>query len=97
MADLPKDIFQETTSFTYFTPRHRNTGLVPSGVGLTSQGEGVSLALVGHPSNDGITIRTRYEIDVLLRRPASHPIFHITLVKTKSDFIVRTVETGLWR
>ena len=57
------------------SPRHRNTGLVSSGVSLTSWGEGASLALVGHPSSDGITIKIPYGVDVLLRRPASHPIF----------------------
>ena len=36
--------------------RHWNTGLVSSRVSLTSWGEGASLALVGHPSSDGITI-----------------------------------------
>ena len=35
--------------------RHENTGLVSSGVSFTSWGEGVSLALFGHPSSDGIT------------------------------------------
>ena len=49
-----------------FSPRHRNTGLVSSGVSLTLWGEGASLALVGHPSSDGITIKIPYEVDVLL-------------------------------
>ena len=40
---------------------------------LTSWVEGASLALVGHPSSDGITIKMPYGIDVLLR-PALHPI-----------------------
>ena len=68
-----------------------------SGVSLTSWGEGESLALVGHPSSDGITIKIPYGVDVLLRRPASHPIFSYWVVKTKSDFIVRPVKTGLGR
>ena len=51
-----------------------NTGLVSSGASLTSWGEGASLALVGHPSSDGITIKMPYGVDVL-HRPASHPIF----------------------
>ena len=38
-------------------PRLWNTGLVSSGASLTSWGEGASLALVGHPSTDGITIK----------------------------------------
>ena len=52
-----------------------NTGLVSSGVSLTSWGEVVSLALVGNPSSDGITIKIPYGVDALLHRPASHPIF----------------------
>ena len=50
------------------------TLLVSSGVSLTSWGEGASLALVGHPSSDGVTIKMPYGVDVL-HRPASHPIF----------------------
>ena len=50
-------------------------GLVSSGVTLTSWGEDASLALVGHPSSDSITIKIPSGIDVLLRQPASHPIF----------------------
>ena len=50
------------------------TGLVSSGDSLTSWGEGASLALVGNPSSDGITIKMPYGVDVL-HRPASHPIF----------------------
>ena len=57
------------------SPRHWNTGLVSSGVSLTSWGEGASLALVGHPSSDDITIKIPYEVDALLHWPASHPIF----------------------
>ena len=37
-------------------------------------GEGVSLALVVHPSGDGVTIKMPYGVDVL-HRPVSHPIF----------------------
>ena len=37
-------------------------------------GEGASLALVGHPSSDGVTIKMPYGVDVL-HQPASHPIF----------------------
>ena len=46
-----------------------------SGVSLTSWGEGVSLAMVGHPFSDGITIKIPYGVDVFLHRPTSHPIF----------------------
>ena len=38
-------------------------------------GGGASLALVSHPSTGGITIKIPYGVDVLLRRPASYPIF----------------------
>ena len=37
-------------------------------------GEGASLALVGHPSSDGVMIKMPYGVDVL-HRPALHPIF----------------------
>ena len=67
-----------------------------SGAILTSWGDGASLALVGHHFSDGITIKMPYGVDVL-HRPASHPSFTIGLVKTESDFIVRSVETGLGR
>ena len=53
---------------------HLYTGLVSSGASFTSGGEGASLALVDHPSSDGITIKMPYGVDVL-HRPASHPIF----------------------
>ena len=45
-----------------------------SGASLTSWGEGAALALVGHPSSDGVTIKMPDGVDVL-HRPASHPIF----------------------
>ena len=51
-----------------------NTGLVSSGANLTSWGEGASLALVGNPSSDGVTIKIPYGVDVL-HWPAWHPIF----------------------
>ena len=67
-----------TVIFEKFHPplslRHSNTGLVSSGASLTSWGEGVSLALVGCPSSDGVTIQMPYGVDIL-HRPASHPIF----------------------
>ena len=52
----------------------QNIGLVFSRVSLTSWGEGASLVLVGHSSNDSVTIKMPYGVDVL-HRPASHPIF----------------------
>ena len=42
---------------------------------LPPWGEGASLAFVGHPSSDGIMTKIPYGIDVLLHRPALHPIF----------------------
>ena len=42
-------------------------------VSLTSWGEGASLALVGHPSSDGVMIKMPYRVDVL-HRPALHPV-----------------------
>ena len=75
-----------------------NTELVSSGANHTSWGEAVCLVLVCHPSSGCITIKIPYGVDVLLHRPASHPIFFpIGLIKTESDFIVRSVETGLGR
>ena len=62
------------------------------GASLTSQGEGTCLALVGHHSSDGVTIKMPYHIDQL--RTPSLPI---GLVKTESGFIVRSVVTGLGR
>ena len=50
-------------------------GLVSSRVSITSWGEGAYLILVGHPSSDGVTIKISYGVDVLLHRPAWHPIF----------------------
>ena len=58
--------------------------------------EGASLALVGHPSSDGVIIKIPYGVDVLLHQPASYQ-FLIGLIKTESDFIVRSVDTGLGR
>ena len=57
------------------TTRHWNTGLVSCGLSLTSWEEDVSLALVGHLSGDGITIKIPYGPDVLFFRPVSHPMF----------------------
>ena len=38
------------------------------------RGQCASLALVGHPSSDGVTIKMPYGVDVL-HRPASYSIF----------------------
>ena len=44
-------------------------------VSLTSGGECASVALVGHPSSDGVTIKMPYGVDLLLHQPALNPIF----------------------
>ena len=67
-----------------------------SGVSLTSSG-GTSLALVGHSSIDGITIKICYVEDVLLHWQALTLSFAIGLVKIKSDSTVRSVDTYLGR
>ena len=77
--------------------RHWNTGLVSSGVSLTSWGEGASLAFVGHPTSDGVTINISYGVDVLYIDQPRTPPFPIGLVTTESDFVVSSVETGLGR
>ena len=61
---------------------HVSKGKVPKALkywvgiqqGQSYLGEGDSLALVGHPSSDGVTIKMPYRVDVL-HQPASHPIF----------------------
>ena len=50
---------------TYFPQRHWNIGLESSGAIPTSWWEGASLASVGHPSGDGVTIKMPYGVDVL--------------------------------
>ena len=75
------------------------TGLLSSSASLNPWGV-ASLALVDHPSSDGVTIKIPYRLDILLHQPAldrKTPCFPIGLVKTESDFIVRSVETGLGR
>ena len=56
------------------TQMSQGVGLVSSGASLASWGEGGPLALVGHPSIDGITIKMPYGVDAL-HRPALEPIF----------------------
>ena len=58
------------------------TGLVSSGVSLTPWGEGVSSALVGHPSSGGITIKIPYGVDVLLHQPASQLVVAVISIDT---------------
>ena len=61
---------------------------------LTSWGGGASLALVVHPSSDGVMIKIPYGVSCFTTSTNLAPI---GLVKTESDFIVRLVETGLGR
>ena len=69
-----------------------------SGVSLTLCGKGASLALVSYPSSDGVTIKVTYGVDVLLQWPAFCTLsFLIRFAKTESNFIVRSVDTGLGR
>ena len=57
-----------------FSLRHWNNWWVSIGASYTSWGEGASLALVGDPSSDGITIKMPYGVDVF-HQPDLHPIF----------------------
>ena len=50
-----------------------------SGASLTLWGEGASLALVGHPSSDAVTMKIPYGVDDIVHRPSSNPIFSILL------------------
>ena len=70
----PSKLSPQKTAVDPTQKEPKNTGLVSSGVSLTSWGEGASLALVAHPSSDGVPIKMPYGVDVL-HRPASHPIF----------------------
>ena len=62
-----------------------------SGATVTVWGEGASLALVGPSYNDAVTIKVSYGVNKCLCTPS----IPIGLVKTESDFIVRSVETVL--
>ena len=75
------------SSIVDLTPRHKNTRLVSSGASLTSWGEGASLALIGHPSSDGVTIKILYGVDGVdvLHRPACPPSFPIGLVNASGS------------
>ena len=55
---------------------------------LTSWGEGASLALVGHPSSDGVTIKMPYGVMFYIDQLRT-PSFPIGLVKTESGIVVR--------
>ena len=72
--DDPSSETVSSNNLKQFSLRLWNTGLVSSGASLTSWGEDASLALVGNPSSDGITIKIPYGVDVW-HQPALHPIF----------------------
>ena len=77
IRNLKRNIFLFILSFFFLfnvSLRHWNTGLVSSRASLTSWGEGASLALVGDPSGDIVTIKIPYGVDVL-HQPGLHPIF----------------------
>ena len=68
-----KDIF----SYSHLSPHPRDIELLawcPARSVLLPWGEGTTLVLVGHPSNDNVTIKILNGVDVLLHRPTSHPI-----------------------
>ena len=69
--------------------------MVFSGARLTSWGEGAYLALLGHPSSDGVKIKIPYGVFYI--NQFCTPTFPIGLVKTESDLTVSTVETDLGR
>ena len=94
---LKNSIIETFWTFHWKSLIHWNTGVMFSRVSLISWGEVGSLALLGHPFTDGITIKIPYRVDVILHQQLHTPSFLIGLVKTKSDFIVRSVETGLGR
>ena len=75
-------------------PGYWNTGLVYSRVSLTSWGECVSLAFVGHSSSYDVIIKISYGVDLLFIDQLCTPSFPIGFVKIKS-VIVRSVETGI--
>ena len=62
-----------------------------------SWGEGASLALVYHPSSDGVIIKIPYSLDVYYINQPHILSFLIGLVKTESDIIVRSVKSGVGR
>ena len=64
-------------------------------VSLTLWGKGASLALVGHPFSDRVTINQSTNL-ITIDQPCTPP-FPTGLVNTESDFIVRSVKTGLGR
>ena len=63
-------------------------------VSLTSWG--ASLALFGHPSSDGVTMKIPFgDMFSYIDQPCT-PSFPFGLVKTESD-VIRSVQTGLGR
>ena len=69
-------------------------------VSLTSWGEATFLALVGHPSSDGVTIKLPHGVDVSLHQSAWHPIlFLLGWLKLNLIFFLlpTSVDPGLGR
>ena len=62
MKNYTEKLARSITSLAinHLSPRLWNTGFVSSRASLTSWGEGASLALVGNPSSDGVTIKMPY-------------------------------------
>ena len=81
--------FKQFIRLRYWVGIHQGLGAT-----LTSCGQGASLALVGNPSNDGITIKIPCGVDVSYIDQPHTPSFPIGLVKTKSDYNVGSVQTG---
>ena len=79
-----------------YVPRHWKTGLVSRGVSLTSWGDAF-LALTSHPSSNGITKEIPCGVMLYYNDQRCTSSFTIGFLKTKSNFIVRSVETGLGR
>ena len=76
---ITRDHFYQKIVMSRLLQRHRNIWLVSSGVSLASWGEGASLALVGHPTSDGITIKIPYGVYVYVDQLRT-PSFPIRLV-----------------
>ena len=67
----------QVTLILYYPQDFQILGWYPAGPVFTSWGEGASLALVGHPSSNNVTIKLPSAVDVFLHRPASHFSFWV--------------------
>ena len=67
-------VIYEMFQFSFYFPK--DIEILGCGqAGSVLWGEGASLALVGHPSSDVVTIKIPNGTDILLHWPASHSIF----------------------